>query len=598
MKNTIYFFVYIASCCSSLTTTASSICQKSLSSNKQASKKIEKVIVLGPVPKEQYQLPIKGRKNAALNLFRQAFNRGQFVGDERFISFFSEFDYTFQKISFGEPPVENFIGKVIGIEENTVKVKFYDYLGRKQNKKLSQEELSHAAIEFTAKISFQNLEQMIENDQFFPNRIGPFIISTKDEETPLRNAGFEEEFINGFNEVNKMLAWGEIIQNSKIHPYKTQIDDFLDQIHVLINFIREGILSQDVEIQKRLQILEEFRQDALKKAKEQKLTYAYLLHWHNNLSALATNPVSRVHIIQSISEHIRKKDLSHLGNPIDILQRTEEEMQGYFLRVYGEQSVFHKVNKYKVYEYIAEALGIEHPGYTYPFHRVDYDIYIAIANFPSTIIIPTIHADIGIFSLNRMSVNNITPAGVPNKDIEADGKPRAPSQFFRHEFDHRAAGFGQGGLLQILKLSPTDLKKLHSSLIERMQALEKTERKIKEFLYFLLAHNEGFKETLTEFEQFNYDNTSKKESDNAIFWIQLEDLISSLVHDRHLYSFYRTSIVPTNSPKNVDYTYVRKHIIEFKLMIMDILGIKPNEENFDSIQQLNMFLKRHTSAEK
>ena len=107
-------------------------------------------------------------------------------------------------------------------------------------------------------------------------------------EAQMVEQGFENDMFQGLDEAYRMSYFADHLRKSNIHPYKTHIADFSDQIPERIRFIREGITGdgEKTKVAERLEILDKMALEALKKQQEKGVTYAWWLKWNKKLMSL------------------------------------------------------------------------------------------------------------------------------------------------------------------------------------------------------------------------------------------------------------------------------------------------------------------------
>ena len=93
----------------------------------------------------------------------------------------------------------------------------------------------------------------------------------------------------GLDEANHMIQLAERLRNSQIDSYTTHIPEFADDIPKHISWITEGIEKSGEKKEARLKILDDLEKEALEKAKNKQVTYAWWLSWNDRLTKLASS---------------------------------------------------------------------------------------------------------------------------------------------------------------------------------------------------------------------------------------------------------------------------------------------------------------------
>ena len=102
-------------------------------------------------------------------------------------------------------------------------------------------------------------------------------------ERPRKPAG-RPIFTKSLDEANRMIQLAERLRDSQINPYTTHIPEFADDIPKHISFIKEGIENSGKRKRARLKELAKLEKEALKKAQNKQVTYAWWLEWNERLS--------------------------------------------------------------------------------------------------------------------------------------------------------------------------------------------------------------------------------------------------------------------------------------------------------------------------
>lgn len=253
----LFFIVFVVFC---MTQTSAQTCQDTFSLKNTADPQNE--VVSGPPPKTP--LPIPANKPRSYKRFLTAYNKGEFVGDERYIG---------KYFSLGGRIAHYYNYRITGLEDGALIVDYID--GRT------------GSIEST---------QIRPRSIFNPLHLLSVREQSKDMfyrvEQSLAEVNFDSKNKKGTkgNKMDRLIFIGSQLRNSpRVNPYKTHIVDFEDQITEHIEFIRQGILSSETDIDSKLEILSAFKQEAESKRDNKELTYQYWLLWNMRLSILVSS---------------------------------------------------------------------------------------------------------------------------------------------------------------------------------------------------------------------------------------------------------------------------------------------------------------------
>ena len=421
------------------------------------------IVLSGDPPKNALLLSTTDQNTRSS--FRQAYNKGQFTEDEIYIDSIST--------RFGHP----FFAKVISVQEGTVVADVVHHAGgRIERRQLSAYEVDQARVSLSSKKQFQN--QL--------DKVDATVFPKSNAENALRTQGHRDIFADGVDDMRQLQAVGERLKEVNINPFRTHIVDFANKAEDHIKFIREGMIEAreelkgiyqreinkggfdylkrdikniDEKLKEDLQILEDFAREARKKIKEEKVTYAWWLHWNNRLSVLATQKLHRTSVVDASNRIGSPEDRADISRINDNWWKTEENLDEYLDGKY----------------------------YSEDFRTgVDY-VNEAILNFPDRIHLPTIEP-YGIIAMNESAGSHIFPSGLVAKPTIADGGLKAPDAFHFHDLNDSTVGFKKGGLIfnrdfnvhfrrEVENLSPEDREKVETIFF----AIRETPEKIDDF---------------------------------------------------------------------------------------------------------------------
>ena len=235
-----------------MTQTPAQTCQETLSLK----------VVSGSLPKNP--LAINEKKNQGYRRFRTAYNKGEFIGDERYIG---------KYFSLGGRIAHYYNYRITGLEDGNLIVDYIDQTGSIKSTQITFgsgliNPLEFVSVRQESKDMFHRVEYSLAEVDF----------GSKNKE------GLKE------NKVDRLIFIGNQLRNSsRVDPYKTHIVDFEDQIADHIEFIRQGFLSSGVDIDSKLEILSDFKKEAENKRDNKELTYQYWLLWNMRLSLLVSS---------------------------------------------------------------------------------------------------------------------------------------------------------------------------------------------------------------------------------------------------------------------------------------------------------------------
>ena len=262
-------------------------------------------------------------------------------------------------------------------------------------------------------------------------------------EQQLRDQGYSDRYIAGFDHVRENLLLAERLRRNKIKPFTSHVKEFADLIVPHIEFIEEGIkLQKAADKQKRLNLLAALKSEAQRRQSSEQVTYSYWAHLNLILSILATP-----------EEHIILPEDSHDINIESLIaNKTIEDM----------------------YRFIKDNNSIQ-------MFRIHLSETLEVFNaFPKKIMLPTIHP-LGITSLNNTHGTGVHLIGLNNKFVPADDQDMSPYRFFIHDIQHA---------LQQVPLSNIDLL-LARYVLRQIANFPKPQREALEYIFFDETHEYG-----------------------------------------------------------------------------------------------------------
>ena len=266
-----------------------------------------------------------------------------------------------------------------------------------------------------------------------------FKIPKTQEEKTLRAKGIREDYISGIDSANYMLKLGKKLRESNIDLARTHIEDFVLLVPLHIEFARQSLEAQNIELSERLNILNNFRKEAERRIKNQAVTYQWWLVWNFRLIILLTPKTLRIPF------------MIHIGGNLDWWLNGESATK-------AVMSVNMKQNS----------------GTT-------FNLQMLVNRFPETIALPTIN-DLGIIAMNRVfSVDGVFPLGIIGTIKKADGREMNPKQFFHHDISH-------SGLIKNFKKDALLIKQFHDYFIQHVHSFSAKEQEQLEFIYFMAIH--------------------------------------------------------------------------------------------------------------
>ena len=203
--------------------------------------------------------PVKGTRQ--FRKFRTAYNKGEFVGDERYVSKF---------FSLGGRYLSYSHGRITGLENGDFIIDYIDHqTGSIKSTRMhfdTDDPLLFYDVTEASKEMFHRIEQS----------------------PPLAEVNFNSKNTKKLkeNKIDRAIFIGNQLRNSPtLNPYTTHIVDFKDQITDHVEYIKQGILSSGTDVNSKLTILDTLKHEA----ESSKLTYQYWLLWNMRLSILVSS---------------------------------------------------------------------------------------------------------------------------------------------------------------------------------------------------------------------------------------------------------------------------------------------------------------------
>ena len=272
-----------------------------------------------------------------------------------------------------------------------------------------------------------------EASKNYPKVVGPFEIPRTREEETLRAKGIRADYAFGVNSANYMLKLGKKLREHNIDPASTHIEDFALALPLHIEFARQSLQAQNVELSERLQILNNFKKEAETRIKNQAVTYQWWLVWNFRLTVLLTPNKQRGQL--------------------------------------------HKDNKW--------LLSTEFDISKFMNFRSEFLVIKLISQFPEKVTLPTV-ANLGIIAMNRVfDVDNIFPLGIVETTQKIDGRWMSPAEFFYHDIAHISlvsALYGEN------PFPPVFPRPFHDWLIKKAYDLPAHQQELLEYIYFMVIH--------------------------------------------------------------------------------------------------------------
>ena len=228
--------------------------------------------------------------------FREAYNRGFFTEDERYIlrddGFIPGRTQSVKKKGFIPARIKSF-------EKNSLVIEEVDIDGNITERIIMPSlDFEMLSVHPIAMNFFTSLDSRLAE-------VGPVQYPRFNKEAQMKKQGFKKETFQGLDTAYKMTYLANYLRRSKINPYKTHIADFSNQIPERIRLIQEGLKGYD-EVTERLELLNELALEALKKQQEKGVTYSWWLMWNKKLASLLA--------VENFESHYRQseRDMNYL----------------------------------------------------------------------------------------------------------------------------------------------------------------------------------------------------------------------------------------------------------------------------------------------
>ena len=289
------------------------------------------------------------------------------------------------------------------------------------------------------------------------------VLTTDIKETPLieseqqlRDQGYTDKYIAGFDHVIENLQLAERLRSHKIDPSTSHIKEFADLIDRHIEFIERGISSQESsDKQIRLNALDLLKAEAQQLRDSKQVTYQWLFGLNFRLSIIATP-----------KEHLYFKDIQTEDL---VIHKTIEDIDKLFKRVI-------KKNNEMGNHFMATMIN-----------QIWSRNLRLVHSFPEEIIIPTIH-NLGIMSINNTHGTGVHFIGLNNNPFSADRREMYPDHFFQHDIQHN---------IDLKHIDNIDDLQLTRYVRHKIAALPRLQREVLEYIFFGITHEDGF--TLREY---------------------------------------------------------------------------------------------------
>ena len=205
--------------------------------------------------------------------FIQAYLKGQFAGDERYIVL---------KNIRGRNQV---LAKVVLVLEDGIVVDYLTGRGTLERRKIPEKFLSKTEISSISRLAFDRVHQA-------ENKLDFISIEPTYKKKKLKRQGYRNIFIDGVDTAYWIRDFVRELRKASVNPYKTHIENFVELIDKHIHFVKQGIIRQGVDLEERLEFLNGLKLEAARRVKNQKVTYHWWLYWNHRL-AIAATPFKR-----------------------------------------------------------------------------------------------------------------------------------------------------------------------------------------------------------------------------------------------------------------------------------------------------------------
>ena len=248
--------------------------------------------------------------------------------------------------------------------------------------------------------------------------------------------------------LKEATRWREM---PSIDSRETHLPFLADLIASHIEFIRSGIIKQNMDDSpRRLEILNMFEEEARDRRESGRVSYRWWVNFNYRLSVLIS---------------VQKSDTG-LG-----LYHEEDWISNSGLEEYYPKRN-HKDN-------VADR------------SRVHFNPYY-LDWFPKLILSPIKNGNLGYFTFNRFHTTRIYPLGLVNERTPVDGNFMSPKKFFEHDEFHVLPSDGTIKILERENILEGRVIPFHRAFLQKMETLSFQERKVAEWIYFLLFHEFSF----------------------------------------------------------------------------------------------------------
>ena len=293
-------------------------------------------------------------------------------------------------------------------------------------------------------------------------------------EQQLRDQEYTNAYIAGFDHVRENLQLAERLRRDRINPFTSHIQEFADLIDTHIEFIKEGIQSQDSDDKEmRLNLLESLKSEARKRQNLEEVTYRWWFNFNFLLSILATPQLLSHFYLEAI-------DINDL-----ITNSSIEKTNSFFLRGLKKRS-----------EDIIEAINDFFIGATYETNteekrRFTWERNWYLINaFPKRVLIPTIQP-LGIISINETHGTRVHFIGLNKEFKTADRRVMYSDDFFQHDISH---------VDNIKNINNLQLTKY---IRDKITSLPRLQREVLEYVFYDITYEQGY--TFSKYMAYTID---------------------------------------------------------------------------------------------
>ena len=296
-----------------------------------------------------------------------------------------------------------------------------------------------------------------------------FIKKSRDEhpllesEQQLREQGYRDEYIAGLDHVRKNLQLAERLRKDKINPFTSHIEEFADLIDPHIEFIKEGIQSQDSDDKEiKLNLLESLKSEAQRHQNLSQVTYRWWFNFNFLLSILAT-PQLLSHF------YLEVVDINDL-----ITNPSIEKTNSFFLRGLKKRSedIIEAINEFLI-DVTYETNTEEKRRFTWERN------WYLINAFPKRVLIPTVQP-LGIISINETHGTGVHFIGLNKEFKTADRRVMYSDDFFQHDISH------------FDNIKNIDNLQLTKYIRDKITSLPRLQREILEYVFYNITYEQGY----------------------------------------------------------------------------------------------------------